>query len=816
MGSQDPPASIGIGVPDPESFAKPKDVPQFDNPSPGASASTAGDKKSADGGSIDSDGAAPPAEPVGHKSREIANSPQAKDVFGDQVHYGDSHYTVIQKDTVASMSFEEDLRSITECLDPEVEIPQEQTERYVEILRERRVVVVVHSSQKYREAVSAMRSMRLSIRKRDASRRHYTSAFDGLFPIHSFYATKSDAWPKTMRNSLIFLDRSRDATASAYLGTAEKLAFLRERLIEVDAQLVVMVSADGVSGASHSASQARWFMDKPGAAAPQAAAVPVVKGHFESAVVLCAAFFPALGVSEFIELVESLAPPRPQSQLSAQRDGGAKAAEGSVPVQPPEPTREHRWREGEHDAVLAELGISFRATGEVDPCDSSSSQIGFAFTDEERRAAMPDFMLSNYATLLQRSIDTLTRRYLSSAASPRYRVGYRNLLFRLDARGIMPLTADWLINTFGTFGEGLSLLEFSRHCALLLVKAMDRKLGDVLVRTVLSKMVESTLGHERQMLQEISDEVLETAKSEAAKVADEETDISEAFWYILRDLPVIQETAKLMVALQVMVTMSRHVPSDVATALNRLMSDEAVAETKWIKIIGTATNDSGIARLPRFALRWVLNEVISQEPSEWAAFAQVIVDEGATIDGGNAHQSKPAASAYSRKRDDGRDSLVVRRLATECLRALDSAVAAMSGKSVPDSLYEALFSENRRDRTGRLFSRLIIEAKATEPTFVVWLLRELASSLLKRKGMTPKVVSEAIFSLAAPLRAALTPAQRLAISATAHDVQNSYFARRNYFSAMRNRAQAEVERERVAIMHMVIRAISGASTATAS
>jgi len=805
MGSQDQPSSIGVGVPDPESFAKPKDVPQLDDP------------KSADRGAASADADTPPVEPVGHKSRDISNSPQTKNVFGSQIQYGDSHnhYNVIQKDTVASVSFEDDLQSITECLDPEVEIPQEETERYVEVLRERRVVVVVHSSQKYREAISAMRSMRLSVRKHDASRQHYTSAFDGLFPMHSFYATKSDAWPKTMRNSLIFLDRSRDATASAYLGISEKLSFLRERLTEVDAQLIVTVSADGAAGASHSASQSRWFMDKPGTAAPQIAVVPVVKGHFESTVILCAAFFPALGVAEFVELVELLAPPRPHSQPSVQRDGAPKTAEGSVPAEPPEPTREQRWREGEHDAVLAELGISFRTTGEVDPCDSSSSQIGFAFTDEERRAAMPDFMLSNYATLLQRTIDTLTKRYLSSAASPRYRVGYRNLLFRLDARGIMPLTADWLINTFGTVDQGLSLLEFSRHCALLLVKAMDRKLGDVLVRTVLSKMVEGALGHERQMLQEISDEVLETTKSEAAKAVDAEMDISEAFWYILRDLPVIRDTAKLMVALQVMVTMSRHVPSDVATALNRLMSDEAVAETSWIKIIGAANKVSGIARLPRFALRWVLNEVINQEPSEWAAFAQVIVDEGATIGGAKTLQSKPAVSAYSRKRDDCRDSLVVRRLATDCLRALDSAVTAMSGKPVPDSLYEALFSEDRRDRTGRLFSRLIMEAKATEPTFVVWLLRELASSLLKRKGATPKEVSEAIFSLAAPLRAALTPAQRLAISATAHDVQNSFFARRNYFSALRNRAQAEVERERVAIMHMVIRAISGASTATA-
>ena len=771
-----------------------------------------------------------PAKPMGFAS--ALNSSTAEEVFGAQmqlastiahevvgaqIHVGPATYNVRQKDTTASVSFEDDLQLITDCVDPEVAISPDDTNRYVEILREQRVVLVMHTPKNYREAISAMRSMRNRVRELEVARRHYTSAFDGLFPIHSFYATKADAWPSWLRNSLIFLDRSRDAAAYTYVQLPEKLTFLRDRLKDVDAQLVITVSTERLGASTHRAGQGLWFISAPDDDGAKLSHVsPTIKGHFESVVAMCAAFFPGLGVSEFGDLVDALAPPRTKSSLPARQDTSTKGPD-SAAVSPPEPTREERWHSGEPDAVLAELGISFRVLSEAGTAENGLLQAGFAFTKDEHLATMPSFMLSNYPTLLQRSLETLTKLYLSATASPRFRIGYRNLLFRLDVLGIFPLTPDWLLSKLHAAGDGISMLELSRRCALLLVKAMDRKQGDELVRAVLRKMVDGALEYERQLLTAIPEDVLAAARDAAARtLAEDQEDPSEAFWSTIRELPAVQETANLLVALQVMITMARHLPSDVAASLNRLLSDDVIEGTSWQAIVGGSENQAQIARLPRFALRWVLTQVIEQEPSEWAAFSQVVPDESAAAEGDAQSSLTSSRSTYSRKHDLDSDAVLARRLATDCLRALTGAIVGLGTGAMPDGLYNALLSEHRRERTGQLLSKLITRARASEASFVVWLLREITAKMLGRRDAIPKGVSDAMFAIAAPLRTSLSPAQRLKISATAHDALNSYLARRNYFSTIHRREQAEVERGRVAIMHIVIRAISGASAPAAN
>jgi hypothetical protein len=397
-------------------------------------------------------------------------------------------------------------------------------------------------------------------------------------------------------------------------------------------------------------------------------------------------------------------------------------------------------------------------------------------------------MLALYPALLHKSLEALTKHYFSADASPRYRIGFSNLLFSLDAPGRFTLTPEWLIAKLQAFDEAMPPLELSRHFSVLLLKALDRKQGDQLVKTVLEQMTKFVLEQERTLLSAVPDEALVGALTAASHIASAgDGELSEVFWSTLGERIADKDAVRLLIAMRVLLTTSCHLPVDALTALKQLMSDDAIAGTSWQRVLGGLKSAAEIARLPRFALRWVLTRVIEQEPLEWATFSQVVIDNKALL----------GTSA--------------KFLAEECLRALASTVFAIGASPMPDGLFDSLMRDSRRDRTGRLLSKLIVAAEAFEPGFVVWLLQQFTASMLLRKGPTPQDVSRTMFSLVAPLRAALSTVQRLTLTAKAHEVQTRYLERRNHFAAVRNASQLEVERKRLATMNIVVSAIKGAS-----
>lgn len=702
-----------------------------------------------------------------------------------------------------SISFQDDLRQITELPTPLLPIAPELTGKYADILTEHRIVVIVHSSKQYREALSAMRSMLHCVRQREQGSRFFTSVCGGAFPLRDFNLVRE--WSETFRDSVIYLDRSAEATAFPFCDSESREA-LRKQLISMNSHLVLMASLETGSGSERFPYVGNWFIGTPeGPASADCAAT--FKGNFETIVMLCASLFPGLGVAEFVSLVERLAQPasRPEQPAATASNDGA--------VEPVEPTREHRWAAGERDRVLTELGVTFSFLDESAASGVAASAAGLMLADEQQRLAMPGWMLKRYPILLMQKLETLSAHYFSGAASARFRICYLNVLFQLDALRVFQLTPGWLLQWFRTLERSDEPFAGSLRFSHLLMKAMDCRNGEALVKSTLKGLVDGLLEQERTLLDSIPETSFAAALSAALSTSKEDAgDPSEAFWSTLSNLKEVAATtqaasSKILLALHVLIATSRHLPAVIVGEIDRALADDAVTGTRWTQFVGNAEKPWQIARLSRLALQWLLTQIIKEEPAQWVAFAQAVVEERLNEYSVRARSS--GGDRTSAQSEVGNESAVARSLAVDCLVALADAISETGASPMRDAMYETLAAPEHRDRTGRLLAKLIVQSKVWEAPALVWLFRSCATALLARKGAIHADISDAVCSLVAPVRAAVTSRQRFAVSASARDLQQIYIARRNYFSAAGNRAQAHIERDHVSTMNIVIRAVSG-------
>jgi len=694
-------------------------------------------------------------------------------------------------------SFQEDLRQVNDVFEPLTAVDAETVERYASVLLERRVLVILHRSAHRREALSAMRAVLREARRRAVCTKLLTSGGDNIFSLGSFYRT--DPWLDEFQHSIVFLDRDADATALDFCDSPKR-EMLRAHLTKMDSRLVLTVETELRDEALKCPEDGNWFVVGE-ATVVRPTEVPTFEDVFESTVVCCASLLPALPVDEFVLVIDKLVPPSTvapsPSPPPAQNAKSAKA-------KPPKPTREQRWRSGDRDSVLRELGVSLAVAGSE---LSVGEGAGLVLSNEEQRMTMPGVLLTKFPILIRQHVEALTTYYFCSAASARFRKNYLDLLFRLDVMRIMPITSEWILRQYDAIDRRESPLEISLKLTQLLVKAIDRMQGEALVIETLHRLVDGLIACERKLLDGITERMFAEALATALAAGHIDTDV---FWAKIIELYESSSNAQVpvrqvLMVLDVLIKAAQHLPAEVARELLRVFDDSVVAGTQWERVLNRAEMRWHGPRLARLALQWLLAESIKDSPLEWAAFSQVVVERFESTSG-----------KASDKASDKARSAVAQALAIDSLSAVVDVLDKIETEPLPDALYNYLTAADAQVRVGQRIGKLMVKGKVVQPVFVESLFRSLVIAFRARDGATEEKVTAALIALAAPVRAAINARDRYELSQQARAVQQVYLDRRNYFVATCNREQAQVERDRLAIMKIVIRVLSGPLPASAA
>ena len=725
-------------------------------------------------------------------------------------------------------SFEDDLRELDEPppLPDSLPFAAELIEHYASVAREQRMLVIVHDRERRQDAKNALLASVRELWNAPDGRKLLASAFDRVFPLYSLYERKE--WSERVRRSVIFLDRSDDDNAGQFFNSDPKTAMLRKQLVSMDAHLLVMVGSAGgrprpgaLEGSKHF-----WHIEAAPSVAPPPEVMPGTPDTFDALVLLCATWFAGLGLQEFRALVDGLLP-----EPAAAEPRADAAPIGSTPPAPmPSLTRMQRWRNGDIDRVLGELGIAFHQPSDLAGAGAwaTDASAGYYLLDPAQRAAASHWMLRRFPMLLMQHLDRLVALYFGPQASGRYCNGLLNLLFRLDSAHIHRLNADWLVQRFVAAAQ--THPDAPQHLVDLLAAALDRSEGDTLVRQVALGLARRARESEQALLAELPQAALTAAWAAARPIPPAETveasqreeapadaaDPSDLFWSSLDESDIVGDRFGRVAGQQVAVArtlllLCRHEPRAAVDALCNLLEPGA------LQAVDAAGHPLRIDRLSRLALRWALVRVVADFPLSWLACAEAA---GASDQPANSTAGHVAAEPAPARPAAHRWSPSTRALTAECLAALAHHLSQAEGAALPAALYDTLLGNAHRARAARVLAGLLLGLLATadrpadqpdtiDPDVVMWLFRELAGAMLRRDKATATTVATPLHELAAPLRAGLHPSQRRAISDTARRTQDILFDRRDFFETLGLREQLTAERRSLQAMQTVIRAFSG-------
>lgn len=736
-------------------------------------------------------------------------------IIGGGVVNGPLNITLQGEQKTAAPTFEDDLLLINDPPRPRTDIADEAIDKYSNVLLDHRLVVISHTPGGAADALSSMLSVVYNIRQRDPVKQFATSGFDRLFPLHSFYEVSE--WKNKLRGAVIYLNRSSDVAATTFFADPNKRGFLKQRLEEVDVRLIATVAVERTASRS-------YFNDDPGnwiIRTPEAVVPPEVSTRysepFEAAAVATAALFPGLGAQEFAALVHMLTPDRALRNQVPQAPANPDGNKTNVPA-PVTRTREERWLEGEHDTVLAELGVAFRTITDEPSSGSGFAPGGLVLEDETQRAEMPGWVLRRFPLLLTQHLDELAARYFSAEASNRFRMGFLNLLARLEAHGFWQMEPEWLLPRFLASVTEDRAEDCARHLSTLLARSLDGRNGDRLVEKVTDRLVDALLHEEQKLFLSIPPEHLASAFESATDPSSEE-DPMETFWSDLLKLqgsPTSVFAAAIGLLLPVvnlLVELSRYRPALVRAAVQRLFAEDALRGTTWPQLKWPPPYSSTHARFSRLGFQGILSNRILQQPSHWAAFAETMAGESSGEPGKAAPTAKTsrAMRVTNSDEDEKRARLILSFLAMDCVIALDRLLTHFDPGPLPEAVYEALLAEGQRSRTGRLLADLIRGCDGFGAGFIVVFYRTLTTSLLSRKDAVESSVFAAMFELISPLRTQLAGSKRLEIARTAREHQERFAARRDYFRLAKQEEPLRTAVRRIAAMRIVIRAWSGIS-----
>ena len=752
---------------------------------------------------------------------------------GIVANYGSAYTTVNMGHPAQSQtpkfSFQEDLRALSRA--PEVPAPLPfdvaLVDRYVAVVRQGRVLVIEHGRSRRHDAETALNCVVAALYQDQADKQLLTGVVERLFPLDELCMTLS--WAEHCRRSIIFLDRSDDGRAGEFFCRSSNRSLLRQQLAHHDCYLVATVASPGGDGAPAAAEHCWRLSDS----VAQTGCEPLGDrpDAFDALLLLCAIWFPGLTPSEFRLLVDRMLALLPTAPPPGPTPAPSTVPAGQAPVAAvPPPTRAQRWREGDRDRVLGELGISlFRA--------SHLADAGYRLDAGPQGAG--EWTLRQFPMLLLQQLDVLCCYYFEACASTRYRSGLRELLFALDSVGVNRLEADWLVKRCFDAVAGGDSGAIADQLVELLVSGLSRGDGKRLAEEVAARLAQEVLDLDAGLQPGLGVEDLAAAWLAVCKqlglsadssqdeagvdLAEPATDLdaSDDFWsWILGNCTpgsnVADALPRMLCAVRALLLLGEYLPEVALPQMLRLHALGPLDAAKWAVPQRLPVR---IARLHRMALRSQMFQIAKVNPRCWLACT-----EAAALAFGYAAGVFPAPRGLLVPSTDGAPAR--RALAFDCLAVLAGLMDDPDGVLQVPLWFESMFGVTQRPQMARALSLLgpllsldgdVVQAGASfDVDDLVWMFRVIARAMLIREPSDAAAVTARLAELAWPLRRQLSATQRNCIVDRVRATQDLLNRRRDYFEGTGQRDELKQERLKLRAIPPVLRAFTGAAPALAA
>lgn len=625
---------------------------------------------------------------------------------------------------------------------------QELASRLAE-LREHRLLVIRRSSSARPEAEKAVYSLSAGLRSQAADLRRYTAMPDLQFELSSFIFGLDERF----KRSIVWFDRTIEPGPVQTLCESEAMFDgLRQSLREADCYMLIIIGrlpafhGGAVRSNRTKAMAPVWDVGE----VETKSVLRLSMDPLENTARFCAALFPGLGVEEFVRLVDRLLP-RPPTALTSLGPAPAPAADSR-------PSSLTRWRMGERDALLNELGIAFRAN---EPYDGVSATFGYHLKTDGERPGPEDFHAHTPALLIENQ-PALTDIYLAAQASPQFQQGYRRYLLHMHKSGLWRLEARWLA---ARYREGRPEAYWHvERLASLLRQAFDYG-GEEIVRAMLAELVSEIVGSEQRFLEQLGDRLSEELWHAAIQSGAEPSELADA---ALKLTGLEGDYAEIQSRLDKFYTL----------ALG-LMTHGPSAAAGLEAIVKVLTGQAGVENLlhysTRFAHTLFLLVPAHKRLADWLwAFPGLlqVYASGAVRGAPPLSEIKVGSSRFG---EPAKRKAEAWRIITYCgAVAFESLSHRGADGSLDDSGFESMFGVHRAEKGEITLGEVLARYTALWPRHVgevVSSLNRLALSLLRREGFKPGDAAEQIARLVGPFRMAMRSEQRLATVDSARAVE---------------------------------------------
>ena len=638
------------------------------------------------------------------------------------------------------------------------------------------------------QARAAVRAAVQSLQVRLPGRQAFCSKFDRPFPPQNLCHTAR--WREDRQNAVIYLFRSDDpASLSFFNANVEPVRDLCRKLKQMNCYLLLSVAMPmGMTLREQGALAdliALWPIDdaQPDAGADLASATG---STFDATLSVCAALFSGLGPDEFVSLVDALLPvaqartwPAPEAGSGDSPGGTAPVAAAPAPALP----RQERWRQGDRDSVLAELGIALQPPPLGNDGAAGLAEPGLFFSDPVVQMAMPSWLYARFPLLLADYVEILTNHYFSTAASPRFCVGYRRLCLRLDAVGARRLTLEWLTRCLRDGLEGEFAQLRAQRFAELLAEISNNGDGQQLTVHAIAAIAALLPEYESGLIAHLR--ALGVLSDLAARRI---TPYTAGFWETLserHDCQAVLERAarRQMIVIDLLQALAAREPSTVAEAMASALQQSTALHAGWLDSARLLRPRLPVQSLARAMFRDRQIHLQQQSADRWLAFAGALAEccakpvHSASHDGSGADAAAGDTAPTSRRRWLSRD----------CIVALASTYDETAEAPWPAATHRALIGlEPARHRFAEVLSSLLWanalpaaedgdfsparDAVGIDIDTIVWIYHSLAVSVVAHEAGDIDRLSVIVTDLLRPWHRRLRAPQRARFSELARDL----------------------------------------------
>lgn len=492
-----------------------------------------------------------------------------------------------------------------------------------------RVVVLRHQNGCQQRAESLLKQVSYWATGREPHRKLLGVAND--FALQLGELAMPEAWPQQFHGSLVMLERRQEPMTTRFLSSnnSAKIKMLCQRLESSDARLLITLAAeyDAGEGSLDPFDKCIRTLEVANAAKPPPAEARLaVESSFDVIPRMIAGLFEGLKVEEFRALVDDLAVGLdPLQTASAPSPDDAKSLQRAA-----EPTRHQRWKAGEIDHVLAELGVQYVVSGvESSASNRGGRASGYYLADSGSSLyGEPGWVITRNPMLLANRCDRLLDRYLGSAMSARFGEAFMALVARLDGAGVREASAEWLMAGWKRAISASAEVDAAAKSLCALVEYLQPSDGRAdLALAVIDRLASGVV--EAELLFQHEAGLAPLVGALEALTVEGQVDAGRLWEQLMVDADVgvsaQRMSESLSASLWAMLRLSSRWPAEVARAVARVLAEVTAPATPWRRMARDLQPLDLAPRLVPRTLDNLLNRVVPFAPAVWTGFAKGVV-----------------------------------------------------------------------------------------------------------------------------------------------------------------------------------------------